>query len=246
MKENFSTTESQDKSPNTSLDATYFTYYLIIAAVLGVILNIATIAIIAKGRKTGRGIRIQLISLATADILGAVFLTFSQYFQATSRNQYTDEYICRLILFLGYGCLFVSLLCNTAISLERLMVVFFPFSALRYTQRKKLAVTGCAWLIGLLSELETLVDDVVESKGGTCRFAPPQWAAKTQSNGLLYQWLRVIRYIIPFLIMLISYTLIGCKIRKKSKIREGGESSRTDSANRNAVSLLFLPFSTIS
>lgn len=201
-------------SNNTRLDVEGILIYSICAGTCGVILNTLTIAVFVTGSKVGKGIKIQLISIATADILSGIFYIISLWDPA---SHIREIYGCRTVMFIGYGSMYASLCCKAGVSVERLFVIFFPLKARSYTKRRKVIAIVTVWLLGLASEFDIFIDDgQTASKGKSCYIREyPSWI-----DNDVYVWLRVSRYFIPFSIIVTSYTLIGVKIWRKTIIGE--------------------------
>lgn len=137
--------------------------YYISTLVLGVTLNLATIAVLFGGTNVGQGVRIQLTNLAVADMLFAITFSIPELVY----TPFTDAVLYEMASFFSI----ISLCCNAGISLERFIVVYFPLRARGYTTRHKLLVVGGVWGFGtaggfvyMFSSLEIL-NIVVEILG---------------------------------------------------------------------------------
>lgn len=207
-----------------SLDALY-NAFIIFLAILGIFFNACTIAIITKGTKFGKGIQIQLINLAVADILCslvALVTKISDSIEGVPISLILQ--FCEVLHLLIPLVFQASLLSNTAISLERLVAVYFPLRMREYRQRHVIITTITIWLLAAMTNIYWLLqrsayDDLhpaVESKC-TLRYH----VMPTEIQEALYMIINCL----PVTIIVASYTLIGIKLMRRKVIGEQHKSS---------------------
>lgn len=167
---------------------------LLTMAVLGLTVNILSIFIIALGSHVGKNIRIKLVNLAIADFLTAVGLLviFSGLY----------SFIGTVGLIVYWTALQASLLCNMDISLERFVLIMFPFRAQKYKRVHRCIVTGLIWLFATLGSIP-LIFKIVNSL--------PVWLYITQL---------VLYYAVPSVIITIANIGILIKLKDRTKIKQ--------------------------
>lgn len=122
-----------------------FQHLCLVMGILGLLLNILTIVVIANGTNVGRKIKVQLINLTMAHLLGAVGLLIFT-FSIQTFNMF--------LMVIGNGIIMAtmqaSVLCNMAISLERFVIISFPLRARRYRRVHKCVIAGLIWPLAIL------------------------------------------------------------------------------------------------
>lgn len=203
-----------------NLDTTYIPALGITMVSLGVILNLISICTIIRGEETSKQMKIQMVNLAVADLLACV----APAYIALGWTGKTYVASCQIMSIIGNGAFYAGLLWNMVISMERFVIVYFPFRAQRYTRKHKIIVAVCVWTICLVSVIK-----YIRYESADC---------DTSMTFNPHMWLEVIQYSVPALVITASYLLIGLKLCRKSNI---GESDRIDQAHeftkRNQVSL---------
>ena len=183
--------------------------YLSISAV-GFIFNLLTIFVIGKGSHISNEVKLQIMNLAIADFLMASFGTIRivlRYFRIPFAQ---NSALCKFIFLAEHASHYTSLLCNVAISLERFVIVYFPFKAAQYNQTHKVGTIILVWLCGSLSALElTMGADVVTVEGlDVCIDNSPMDLSSYQ----LYIWLCTLKYFLPTLVIVTTYILVFSKL----------------------------------
>ena len=148
---------------NDSLQPTHVSKMKLIApsifipvAVLGLILNVGTILTVLKSRQlSNKGVHVLLVNKAVADLITS--LTYPTVYAALPFGQEAELELLIISTFGSLG-IYLSLLWNAAISIERFVVIHFPLKSLVYTKKMKVILTTIVWLIGIVgSTLLTLL-----------------------------------------------------------------------------------------
>ena len=178
-------------------------------AIIGFILNVLTLCIVGLGENVNKEVKIQIISLAAADVLSTTFGATPIILEYLRISFNSNTSVCRFITFFEHASHYTSLLCNVAISLERFVIVFFPFRASQYNQTYKLAVVGLVWLCGCLPALDmALIFGVVEVNGISVCLPEKLDLAAYQIRAWLYN----LKYFLPVSVILAAYALVFVKI----------------------------------
>lgn len=207
-------------------------------SVLGVAFNMLTIPILITGKNLSKEVTIQLTNLSIANLIAAAFVPYYLMQAALHLDFPHSDVLCKIVSFVGRGALNTSPLWNMAIALERIFVVYFPLRAFDYTRGHKVIVAISVWLVGYLPEIEALYYARVEpasinsSSVSTCVLPNPMM----YSQPLLYEVLVSVKYILPPIIIAISYLLIGIKLLCRHQIGEGGgKTGQKTAAGTNRV-----------
>ncbi|XP_067945248.1 somatostatin receptor type 2-like [Watersipora subatra] len=195
-------------------------YYCILACIAGVIINLITVFAILHGRHTSSKVKVQLIHLAIADFLfalvypiycGTIFLIDD--WSITLTQCYVYVFVCKAILS-------ASPLCTAAISLERLIIIYFPFSVQSYRRTHKLMVVALIWFSACLLSIDDVIYiHVSYEQGGEIYCRGGQYDGDGSSSFL--SKLIVIDIIIPVTIILASFLLICIRLCIKKKTPGG-------------------------
>ncbi|XP_067943409.1 somatostatin receptor type 1-like [Watersipora subatra] len=191
--------------------------YFILVTIVGVVLNLLTVFTLALGCNISKEVKIQLINLAIADVIMAAFFPTTMmsdnvfYFPFKGTLSW-----CAISFCIAISSAHASLLCSASISLERLILVYFPFRASGYTKKVKIFVVVLIWLIGTTPQIVT---------AHHCRLVTLDDGTKRCEFGIIrtlsfYIWIEAIQCIAPSATIIISYSLVFIKlcVRKKSKI----------------------------
>ena len=203
--------------------------YFILVTVVGVLLNLLTIFALAFGSNISKEVHIQLINLAAADLIMAAFFPTSMMTDNILFFPFRGTRIwCGICFCISVSSSHASLLCNAAISLERVIVVYFPFRAAGYTKTKKILVVGFIWISATITQIVTArYSELMVDNGNTyCEIG----FVRTL---LHYQWIEALQSIIPTVVIIVSYCLVFAKlgIRKKSNI----VTNHLSSSNSHAI-----------
>ena len=203
----------------TPLDVIYI-LLTILSAVLGLCFNSLTIAIIVKGKNFGKNIKIQLTNMAVADTLCSLATLISGIAEGLSilRVPYILEF-CGLLQFVNALLFHGSLMSNTAISLERFVAVYFPLKMREYRRVHVVTVVIAVWLLSFL-DLAQWISDIK-------MFTDPQFNPErvcTAQTYLAPTDAMIASYVtcacFPVFIIVVSYTLICIKLKRRKVIGE--------------------------
>lgn len=188
---------------------------------LGLLLNILTLIIILKGRRFGKGIKLQLVNLAIADLILSLTVPGSSVVGEYITLPYPNSTVlCRsqvyLTLVSGYG----SLLSSTAISLEKFVAVCFPLKMVMYQRRHIVTIIILIWVFAVSSQLHVLVYSDVYPRNA--------------NNGALmckvfgdrqFEWYHFISsiytpiiFLLPAATICVMYALVGTKLLLRKRI----------------------------
>lgn len=210
-------------------DGFYERYLYITMASLGLILNIVSICTIICGQKMNKEVKLQMTNLAIADLLACLVPGYLQVPWA-----FNTDVSCKMLSFVGYGSFHTGPLWNMVISMERLVIVYFPFRARRYSSRYKIIVAVCVWTAGLALETPLVFYITAGNKQSTGR-KEYECQAHLGSNNLVF-WINVFGFGVPVLIIVTSYLLICWKLCQTVHIGESvGCRQAQDTSKRNQV-----------
>ena len=210
-----------------------------LSALLGLFLNTLTITILLKGKKFGKGIRIQLVNLAVTDTLcslvALVYAIVEGVVVLPSFSGYSTLKVCGFLQYVATLLFKASLMSNTVISLERFVAVYFPLKMRDYQRRHIIAVTIAIWIFAFLSNLQLLY----RVKFYSSPLYNPNYLciskiffSPTAMDISMYSAC----YFIPVAIIITCYTLISIKLKRRKII---GESHDTKDHSVNIQVLVF-------
>ncbi|XP_074069298.1 relaxin receptor 2 [Macrotis lagotis] len=163
--------------------------------------------------------------LCCADCLMGVYLFFIGFFDIKYRGQYQkyallwmESLQCRLMGFLAMLSTEVSVLLLTYLTLEKYVVIVFPFSNIRPGKRQTLIILVCIWIAGFLIAIIPFWSEEFfgnfYGKNGVCFPLYDQtedFRSKGYSLGI---FLGV--NLLAFLLIVFSYISMFCSIQKTS------------------------------
>ena len=204
----------------SSLDIAYISIYGL-SALLGLFLNTLTITILLKGKKFGKGIRIQLVNLAVADTLSSlvvfIFAIFEGLLAVPNINVYVILDVCGILHYFLNFQFQASLMSNTAISLERFVAVYFPLKIREYRRRHVIAVTIAIWILTFVVDMPWIFEielhaDPSFNKNHFC--TSELFLEPVELDLIIYSTC----YFFPLTIIVTSYTLICIKLKRRRQI----------------------------
>ncbi|KAM4640288.1 leukotriene B4 receptor 1-like [Amazona ochrocephala] len=153
-----------------------------------------------------------ILNLAIADVL--VLITLPIWIYSFADSWIFGVVICKILVFIIYCSMYASIFLITALSLERLMAVFYPFTIQRYKTKRKIAlIMFLIWFLSITFGISVIPFQETEEMNGqllcTCR--------NYSSNGqkMLYLLLETLAgFVIPFLIICTCYMCVARRISR--------------------------------
>uniref|UniRef100_G1LQ71 Relaxin receptor 2 n=1 Tax=Ailuropoda melanoleuca TaxID=9646 RepID=G1LQ71_AILME len=162
--------------------------------------------------------------LCCADCLMGVYLFFIGFFDIKYRGQYQkyallwmESLQCRFMGFLAMLSTEVSVLLLTYLTLEKFLVIVFPFSNIRPGKWQTSVILICIWIVGfLIAVIPFWNEDYFGNfygKNGVCF---PLYYDQTEDIGSKGYSLGIFLGVnlLAFLIIVFSYTIMFCSIKK--------------------------------
>ncbi|XP_067930219.1 kappa-type opioid receptor-like [Watersipora subatra] len=208
----------------------------ILVLFIGVTLNTINIVILAKGKKFGRRIKIQLLNLAAADILTALLIPGASptHSYSTLTHYPNSPVLCKIHKLLGYSSFYASLIFHGAIAAERFVATYFPFVMSRYKKVHVIIVVLIGWIISFGSTIGLLsMADVVRTDKGLVCLLNFYTEDRIKMNINTY----FVKFLVPSLIILAAYSIIGVRLRKKNIIGTK-KASKTRIKKREVLAML--------
>ncbi|PNI60444.1 RXFP2 isoform 2 [Pan troglodytes] len=175
-----------------------------------------------KAENTTHAMSIKI--LCCADCLMGVYLFFVGFFDIKYRGQYQkyallwmESVQCRLMGFLAMLSTEVSVLLLTYLTLEKFLVIVFPFSNIRPGKRQASVILICIWMVGfLIAVIPFWNKDYFGNfygKNGVCF---PLYYDQTEDIGSKGYSLGIFLGVnlLAFLIIVFSYITMFCSIQK--------------------------------
>ncbi|XP_011802303.1 PREDICTED: relaxin receptor 2 isoform X2 [Colobus angolensis palliatus] len=175
-----------------------------------------------KAENTTHAMSIKI--LCCADCLMGVYLFFVGFFDIKYRGQYQkyallwmDSVQCRLMGFLAMLSTEVSVLLLTYLTLEKFLVIVFPFNNIRPGKRQTSVILICIWMAGFLIAVIPFWNEEYfgnfYGKNGVCF---PLYYDQTEDVGSKGYSLGIFLGVnlLAFLIIVFSYITMFCSIQK--------------------------------
>ena len=208
-----------DSGDFTFLDRSIVSSVYLSMATLGFVLNALALVVVWHGCNLSKEVRIQVLNLAVVDVLMSIFGATRTVLENLLPSFTLNASLCKFILFAVHSSHYISLLCNASISVERFVIVYFPFKASNYTSIHKIAVVLLVWFTGLLSAIELLFGTHVVTTSGVseCINSSPLNTLSFE----LQMWMWCLKYFLPTFIIITAYTLVFVRmcINKREGIR---------------------------
>ena len=185
----------------------------ILTTLLSITGNIFVVLVFAKGRHSRTDLRPFLINLAVADLVMAFFcMPFT--FADTILGQWVFyKPLCTLVLFVQLFSVAASVMTNMAIGIDRFLVVLFPLRS-RVTYSRSKYVIAVIWFCAFsLASVQFFVGRAQQV--GDLVKCVEVWP--TPGSRKIYTvCIFLFTYIIPLLILAITYSIVGILLWKRT------------------------------
>lgn len=153
-----------------------------------------------------------ILNLAIADIL--ILITLPIWIYSFADSWVFGIVFCKILVFMIYCSMYASIFLITALSLERLMAVFYPFTMQRYKKKENIfVIMFLIWFLSIAFGVTIIpFQETDEINGGlqcTCR------NYSTTGQRVSYLLLETLAgFVIPFLIICTCYVCVAKRIRQ--------------------------------
>ncbi|XP_005444701.2 leukotriene B4 receptor 1-like [Falco biarmicus] len=153
-----------------------------------------------------------ILNLAIADVL--VLITLPVWIYSFADSWVFGVIFCKILVFIIYCSMYASIFLITALSLERLMAVFYPFTIQRYKTKEKISlIMFLIWFLSITFGVSVIPFQETEETNGrllcTCR----NYSSNRQKvSYLLLETLA--GFVIPFLIICTCYVCVARRISR--------------------------------
>ncbi|XP_053375484.1 G-protein coupled receptor GRL101-like [Mercenaria mercenaria] len=248
-KDEFSSCE--DLMRNGTLQALMWTIGIL--ALLGNILSLVYRLLYDRKRlKLGYGLFVT--NLAIADLFMGVYMLIIAVADKSFRNRYieVDEYWrnsvwCRLAGVLSTVSSEASVLFMCLITIDRILVIKYPFGQLRFNVKSATCAAIATWIFALIISLLPVIytgyfEGQFYSKSAVCLALP---LTRQRPPGWLYSILLFIGFnMFTFILIAVGQLLIYAEIKKQASLRKSLNSTRTNDLKvaRNLLLLVTTDF----
>lgn len=220
------TDETRDvKQRDITPESIGFISTYVLVSLIGIVFNVITILIIIYGKKFGKSIKPQLLSIAVADLLSAVMIPTSVVFSAYYKIAYPQsDSLCKVHLFLTSTSFYASLLSNAVAGIERLIAVYFPFRMVYYKKRHVYLVITASWIAAGIFHVDNLIFAEIVPNPISRHTSQCSWVRTpiTISVLLITQATKIM---LPTTIIFVVYSALFVKMCQKKRARNTHNSS---------------------
>lgn len=262
--------EDRNASGAAELDPPPLNYYSIpllavitvactVLFMVGVMGNVMTILVVSRYRDMRTTTNLYLCSMAVSDLFIFACMPLDLYRMWRYRPWRFGDALCKLFQFVSESCTYSTILCITALSVERYLAICFPLRAKALvTKRRVRALILLVWTVSLLSagpvfvmvgvERDSFIFPNLTSEANQSGWPPG--AADTREcritqyaveSGLMEAmvWMSSVFFFMPVFCLTVLYGLIGRRLWLRH--RETTMNSRVayrDKSNRQTIKML--------
>lgn len=226
---------------------------------VGVVGNVMTILVVSRYRDMRTTTNLYLCSMAVSDLFIFFCMPLDLYRMWRYRPWRFGDALCKMFQFVSESCTYSTILCITALSVERYLAICFPLRAKALVTRRRVrALILLLWTVSLLSAgpvflmvgveqdsmpLSNLTFEVNES-GWPLEAVDTRECRMTHyavESGLMEAmvWLSSVFFFMPVFCLTVLYGLIGRRLWLRH--RETTINSRVayrDKSNRQTIKML--------
>lgn len=195
----------------------YSTLYSMIS-VVGFFGNGFVLYVLIKTYHEKSAFQVYMINLAIADLLCVCTLPLRVVYYVHRGIWFFGDFLCRLSTYALYVNLYCSIFFMTAMSFFRCVAIVFPVQNINLiTHKKARCVCVGIWIFVILASSPFLMNkSYKDEKNNTKCFEPPQNSQAKNHVMILHYVSLFIGFIIPFVIIIVCYTMIILTLLKKS------------------------------
>ncbi|XP_045212427.2 RYamide receptor-like [Mercenaria mercenaria] len=184
-----------------------------LTTLFSIIGNGFVILVFARGRRSRTDLRPFLINLAICDLIMAMFCMPFTFIYTMMDTWIFSKPMCPIVLFVQLLSVSGSVFTNMAIGIDRFMAVMFPLRS-RLTKKRAKYVIIIIWVCSTaLSSVQFKVARANDYGGGIIA-CQEQW--DNMNDRKIYTvFIFVITYLIPLLILSITYSIVGILLWKR-------------------------------
>nr|XP_033799138.1 substance-K receptor [Geotrypetes seraphini] len=179
---------------------------IVIVSVVG---NVTVIWIILAHKRMRTVTNSFIVNLAFSDVFMAIFNTIFNFIYASHNVWYFDKGFCRFHNLFPVTAMFVSIYTMTAVAADRYIAIIHPFK-LRLSAVNTKIIIGIIWLVAFgLAFPQYFYADIIDSNGR--KICLVDWPEENGAQHQLVYHIMVIVliYLLPLLLMLVAYIIIG-------------------------------------
>nr|XP_033803007.1 cysteinyl leukotriene receptor 1 [Geotrypetes seraphini]XP_033803008.1 cysteinyl leukotriene receptor 1 [Geotrypetes seraphini]XP_033803009.1 cysteinyl leukotriene receptor 1 [Geotrypetes seraphini]XP_033803010.1 cysteinyl leukotriene receptor 1 [Geotrypetes seraphini] len=152
---------------------------------------------------------IYMMNLAVSDLLFIFTLPLRVVYYTNTGNWFFGDALCRISSYAFYVNLYCSIFILTAMSFFRFVAIVFPVRNLRLVNvRNAKIVCAVIWIFVTLTAIPFLMSGTYENNNKTKCFEPPTKTSAVTTLKTINFLSLIFCFLIPFLVILICYTLI--------------------------------------
>ena len=128
-------------------------------------------------------------------------------------------FLCKAVIFLDYLATSVSILTVMIISLERCVVVAFPYRSAYITTRLSKLMVLSTWLVGVFTQWPYLYStDLVLKNGLVLCYIDYDRAFGIGAKQMYYNFSLIVIFFFPLAITTVAYTIIVVKLKRRKNV----------------------------
>ncbi|XP_060767972.1 leukotriene B4 receptor 1 [Neoarius graeffei] len=155
-----------------------------------------------------------IMHLAIADLL--VVFTLPLWIYSLAWSWVFSEVVCKAMVYVIYACMYASIFLITIMSVERFLVVRYPFSLATWRKKQMLnKLLLVVWVVSFLLSIPVIITQVLGEDNGQKQCLYREYKSNTQEAVLLLLE-SLVGFVIPFSILVLCYGCLYSRITQMS------------------------------
>ncbi|XP_073497462.1 cysteinyl leukotriene receptor 1 [Phyllobates terribilis] len=213
--------------------------------VCGLVGNSFALVVLIKTYRQRTAFHIYMLNLAISDLLFICTLPLRVVYYVSKGNWYFGEFFCRISSYVFYVNLYCSIFILTAMSVTRFLAIVFPVKNLKFVsiRRAKWACVGIWLFVTITSSPFLSTKSYVDSKTNATKCFEPPPTEDTKKMVLILSYIAfIIGFILPFIVILVCYTMIIKTLLKNSMTKQQNSRKKAIRMIIIVMAVFFLSF----
>lgn len=198
--------------------------------VLGVFGNVLVCYVVFRNRAMQTVTNLFITNLALSDILLCIFAVPLTPMYTFLGRWVFGRLLCHLMPYAQGTSVYISTLTLTSIAIDRFFVIIYPFHP-RMKLNTCISIIIFIWLFSLVVTCPYGLFMGIQTTNNKTYYCEESWPSD-RSRNIFGVFTTVLQFLIPFLVIAISYTCVSIRLNDRARSKPGAKNTRREEADR--------------